>query len=125
VLGVSIRENIELYPGDLELAKYLKILAEDFGLQDHPAQHGAFMAEGLPFYAPRKSGDHVSILGFNKIPLPDCVIEALVDHPEFAEGSMIIRWTQEQDLILECTLADLRHQLNKDHNQLPNKSGSA
>jgi len=113
---MSIRENIELYPSILELEKYLNILTKEFGAQEHPAQEGAFMADGIPFFSPRESGDHLSILGFNKIPLPYSVIQALVDHPELASDDHIIRWTQEQELIFECTLGDLRCQLDKERN---------
>lgn|SRR5574341_122871 len=108
---MSIRENIELfYPLDLE--KYLETLRGEYGAQPHPAQPNAYIVEDLPFYVPRNVGDHISILGFNKIPLPYSAIQVLVNHPELVSDDVIVRWTQEQDLILECTLGQLREWKN-------------
>ncbi|MGA7193687.1 MAG: hypothetical protein WBW94_08660 [Anaerolineales bacterium] len=104
---MSIRENIEIYP-PLDLHQFLEVLKRDYGLVEHPSQAGALTIDGLSFYSPRISGDHVSILGFNKAPIPDTVVQALVEHPELVPNDVVIRWTQEQELIFECTLGELR-----------------
>ena len=64
---MSIRENIELYH-HLELDQFLEVLKRDYGLKEHPSQVGALIVDGLSFYSPRVSGDHISILGFNRSP---------------------------------------------------------
>jgi hypothetical protein len=110
-IRMSIRENIELYHS-LDLQKYLQILSEEFHAQQHPSEPNAYMAEGLPFYQPRQLGDHISILGFNKIPIPDSVVEALIQHPELIPDNALIRWTQEQELIFEGTVGELRQHPN-------------
>ncbi len=51
-------------------------------------------------------GLRISILSFNNVPLPDSLIEALVDHPELFPDGILVRWTQEQDLIFEATLGE-------------------
>ena len=110
---MSIRENIELYH-PLNLDQFLETLKRNYGLIEHPSQTGALILDGLSFYSPRVSGDHISILGFNKAPLPYLVIQALVEHPKFAPDHVVIRWTQEQELIFEGTLGDLRKLQNND-----------
>ena len=109
VVAVSLRENIELYNfGGLD--EYRRILVEEFGAKEHPAQPGALMLEGFPFYAPILAEDHVSILSFNKVPLPFGLVTALISHPELFPDDIVIRWVQEQDAIFECTLGVLRKQ---------------
>ncbi len=66
------------------------------------------MLGGTPFHAPRLTGDHISILSFNNIPLPDAIIEALVDHRELFADDFVVRWVQEQDLLFEATPGELR-----------------
>ncbi len=66
--------------------------------------------EDRKFYAPGVADDHTTVLSFNNIPLPDSLIEAMVEHPELFPNDILIRWTQEQDLILEATLGQLRGQ---------------
>jgi hypothetical protein len=104
---MSVRENIELY-GLQDKQQYVKILTSEFGAARHPSHADAYMLEGLPFYAPRPTDDHISILSFNNTPLPDSLVEALVNHPESFPDDILIRWTQEQDLIFEATLGHLR-----------------
>src|SRR5688572_8317905 len=104
---MSVRENIELFC-NLNLTKYLEVLNQEFEAQTHPTQPDAFIVEGLPFYRPRDQDDHISILGFNKIPLPYPLLQALIEHPELASDDTVIRWTQEQELIFESTLGELR-----------------
>jgi hypothetical protein len=104
---MSIRENIELF-GNLDSTKYLDVLNQEFRAQKHPAQEDALIVDGLPFYEPKDQDDHISILGFNKIPLPYSLLQALIEHRELASDDTIVRWTQEQELILESTLGELR-----------------
>jgi len=107
---MSLRENIQFFH-QIDTEKYLDVLREDHTAQDHPTQPGGFLIDGdQPFYSPQQFDDHISILGFNYIPLPDQLIQALVDHPELAPDDTLVRWTQEQDLILETTLGELRNQ---------------
>src|SRR5687767_13864186 len=100
---MSIKENLELYC-KLDIENYIQILRDELNAQDHPNQTNAYLLDRLPFYRPKQMEDHISILGFNNIPLPISLIQALIDHPELAQDSVVIRWIQEQDLILENTL---------------------
>lgn len=109
---MSVRENIELFY-DLDLEKYQCVLKEEFNAESHPGQVDASWIDGLPFYAPKNQGDHISILGFNKIPLPSSLLEALIQHPELAPDHIVVRWTQEQELILKSTLGELREMYKK------------
>ena len=104
---MSVRENIELY-GLPDEEEYVKVLTSEFGAAKHPNQADSYMLEGLPFHAPRPADDHLSILSFNNAPLLDSLIEALVDHHELFPDDILVRWTQEQDLIFEATLGQLR-----------------
>ena len=45
---------------------------------------------------------------FNYVPLPDSLLEALVEHAELFPDDILVRWTQEQDLYFEATLGQLR-----------------
>ena len=110
---MSIRENIELYH-TLDLEKYLEILGREWGAEKHPSQAGVLMVDGLPFYSPKKIEDHISFLGFNKVPLPYPLLQVLIGHPELVPDDVFVRWTQEQELILECTFGELRRQINRD-----------
>ena len=104
---MSIRENIQVFH-HFDPDEYLRILIDEYGAECHPNQENAFMVEELPFYAPQQSGEYNFILGFNMAPLPHVLIQALIDHPELVPDDTLICWTQEQDLIIESTLADLR-----------------
>jgi len=104
---MSIRENLEIF-AKIDLENYLRVLRSDFRARKHPSQDGALIADGCPFYVPREQGDHISILGLNKVPLPYSLIQTLVERPDLAPDEMFIRWTQEQDLIWEGTLGELR-----------------
>ncbi len=105
--SMSVKENIELY-GLQNSAQYVEVLSGEFGATQHPNQENAYVLEHQPFYAPRPVEDHISILSFNNTPLPDSLIEALVDHPELFPDDVLVRWTQEQDLLFEATLGELR-----------------
>ena len=104
---MSIRENIQIYPR-IDLDQFLAFLKNELGAVNHPAQTGAYLLDGLPFYKPERTEDHDFILGFNYAQLPLALIQTLIDHPEIFSDEISIRWTQEQDLILEDTLGDLR-----------------
>jgi hypothetical protein len=41
-------------------------------------------------------------------------LQALIEHPELASDETVVRWTQEQELVLESTLGDLRKRLAQD-----------
>jgi hypothetical protein len=110
---MSVRENIELYH-KLDLETYIAALISEYGATAHPAQPNTFIMRGLPFYAPIDRSDHVSILSFNGALLPYPLLQALADHPELAPDDVFVRWTQEQDLIWEGTLGELRTQIIKD-----------
>ena len=108
---MSIRENIQFFH-HVDIEKYLQVLKTEYSAQEHPTQPNSFLIEnGPPFYKPQQIEDHVSILGFNNIPLSEHLLQALIDHPELAPDDVIVRWTQEQDLILEATLGELRRQV--------------
>ncbi len=103
---MSVRENIELY-GLQNSAEYVDILSGEFGANKHLNQENAYVVERHSFYAPRPVEDHFSILSFNNLPLSDCPIEALADHPKLFPDGILVRWTQEQELIFEATLGQL------------------
>ncbi len=42
------------------------------------------------------------------MPLPDCLLEALAGYPGSFPDHILVRWIQEQDLIAEVTLGELR-----------------
>ena len=66
------------------------------------------MVESLPFYAPMAAGNHLSILRFNNIALSGLLVEVPVKHTELFPDDVLGRWSQEQDLILEAALGQLR-----------------
>jgi len=102
-----MRENIELY-GLQSTEQLAEVLSSEFGATKHPNQADAYVVESCPFYAPGLADDHISILSFNNTPLPDSLNEALVDHRELFPDDILVRWTQEQDLIFEAKLGQLR-----------------
>ncbi len=110
---MSYRENLEVYH-PLDVEKYLEVLKTEHGAIEHPAQRGSFLIgePKLPFYKPQKTEDHAFILGFNWVPLSASLLKALVDHPELAPDETLIRWTEEQELIFEATLGDLRQRFS-------------
>ena len=107
---MSLHENIQFFH-QIDAKKYLNVLREENNAQDHPSQPGSFLIDEIhPFYTPQQIENHLSILGFNYTPLPEELIQALIDHPELAPDETLVRWTQEQDLVLETTLRELRAQ---------------
>ena len=102
---MSVRQCLWiLYPVDVE--KYLEVLRNEYGAREHPAEPEAFIIgdPGLPFHRPRLIGEELAISGFNRVPLPFEVLEALLDHPELVPGTAKLRWSEEQELILLATL---------------------
>jgi hypothetical protein len=106
---MSVRENIEIFH-QFDTKTYLEILKDEYGAREHPAQPGSFLIDDpeLPFYGPREADDHISILGFNYALLSNLLIQAIIDHPEMVPDEALVRWTQEQDLVLEKTAGQLR-----------------
>jgi hypothetical protein len=106
---MSVRENIEIFH-PLDTKTYLEILKDEYGARDHPSQPDSYLIDnpGTPFYEPKEIDDHVSILGFNYALLSNLLIQAIIGHPELVPDEVLIRWTQEQDLVLENTAGELR-----------------
>ncbi len=102
--GMSVRENSELH-GLKNAEKLTEVLSDEIGAVKHPNQENALILQDGPLYTLRLAGDHISILSFNNLPLPHSLIEMLVDHPELFPDDTLIRWTEEQAVILEATLA--------------------
>jgi len=109
---MSVRENIELY-GLSDEEQCVEILLNEFGAVKHPNQADACILKSVPFYVPRLAEDHISVLSFNNTALPDSLVEALVDHPNLFPDDILIRWTQEQELIFEATLGELRGKIRE------------
>ena len=109
---MSIHENIQFFH-HVNIGEYLDILRVEFDAKEHPAQQGAYLLEGLPFYEPRQSEFYVHILGFNYAPLSSLLITALINHPELAPEDTFVQWTAEQELIVEGTIVELRSRFQK------------
>jgi hypothetical protein len=106
---MSVRENIEVFHR-FDTNTYLEILKDEYGAREHPVQPGSYLIDDpeLPFYEPRVAEDHISILGFNYALLSNLLIQAIIDHAKLVPDEALVRWTQEQDLVLEKTLGELR-----------------
>ena len=105
---MSIHENIQIFhPVDIE--QYLALLLREYGATEHPEQAEAFLLEELPFYKPQMAEGYIFILSFNMRPLSYLLIQALADHPELAPAETKIIWTQEQDLLLETTVGEVKN----------------
>jgi hypothetical protein len=101
---MSVRENLEIY-GLQDEERYINVLTDEFGGTRHPSQEGAYILEALPFYAPRLADDHISLLGFNNTPLPDSLIQALVDHINTGDSTgSLPRYCVERALSMERAL---------------------
>ena len=107
---MSVRENIQIFH-QFDIDTYLEILKSENGAKEHPNQPGCYLVGELPFYKPKQSDEYIFILGFNLVPLPGLVIDALANHPELVPDDVSIRWTIEQDLLLDTTMGEIR---NKD-----------
>lgn len=82
----------------MDLEKYREIFGKEYDAQKHLSQPDSFIVDHLPHYSPKHDEDHISILGFNKIPLPYSPLQEIIDHPELVPDDALIRWTIEQEL---------------------------
>lgn len=110
---MSLYECLRIYQAAADTGEYLAILQKEFGVQPHPEELGSFVVEEPPiaFYRPTRQEDYFYILSFNYGLLPLCLIQALVNHPEFAPPTTRVLWTAEQDLIYEGQLKNLARRL--------------
>lgn len=104
---MSVREIIWFFK-QFDSNAYLDILKNDHGANEHPNQPQTYVVDELPFYEPFETEDFVCIVSFNKSPLPQVLIDALINHPELAVDDMTIIWTIEQEILLETTMGELR-----------------
>ena len=104
---MSVRENIELY-GLPDKEQYIEILTSEFGAARHPSQDDAYILESLPSHPPGLADDHISVLSFNNVPLPDALKEASAEQAELLSDDILVRWTHQQDLLFEAILGQLR-----------------
>lgn len=103
---MSLRENIQIFhPVDVD--RYLEVLKTEYSAQKHLQQKGAYLIDGLPFYAPQLAEGYIFIMGFNMVPLSHLLIRALAEHSELAPKRTMIRWTQEQDVIFKAILGKI------------------
>lgn len=109
---MSNREAIQIYHPRLDTSTYMSVLSREFGARVNDLEPGSYTVDDppLPFYQPQQLESHVSILGFNDTPLSSLLILALIDHPELAPVTTIVRWLDEQDVVAQGTLADLAQQ---------------
>ena len=110
---MSLIENFEIYHR-LDIEQYTRVLKTEYGAIDHPLKERSLLIgdNQRPCYYPQQAEDHVFVLGFNYEPLSPSLLESLIDHPDLYPDDVFVRWTAEQDLIVEGTLGDLRKQLN-------------
>ena len=104
---MSVREVIRFFH-QFNPEEYLSILKGERGAIDHPSQPDAYMVDDLPFYKPIQKSDYLYVLGFNKVPLPDVLIGAMINYPELVPDEVLIFWTIEQELLLETTMGEVR-----------------
>jgi len=104
---MTVRENIQIFH-QFDVETYLEILKTEQGAKDHPGQPGCYLVDDLPFYKPKQADEYVFVLGFNCVALPGLLIEALASHPELVPDEVLIRWTIEQDLLLDTTMGEIR-----------------
>ena len=104
---MTVRENIQIFH-QFDVETYLEVLKTEHGAKDHPAMPGCYLLDDLPFYEPRQADEYIFILGFNLVPLPGLLIDSLANHPELVPDEVLIRWTIEQDLLLDSTMGEIR-----------------
>ena len=107
---MSIRENIELYGSlDLESNKHLQMNIKPSHIQANPmlilwkVRHSINLSNWKIMF---------QLWDLNMVPLPYSAFEVLLQHPKLAPDDVYIRWTQEQELIFEGTLGELRRESN-------------
>lgn len=111
---MSYREYIQIFhPVDIQ--RYLWVLTIQFRMRPNPEQLSTFTIDDppLPFYRPKRLENYVSVLGFNYTPLSSLLILALIDHPDLAPMTTIVRWMAEQEVVAQGTLDDLARQFGE------------
>lgn len=104
---MSIHENIQIFH-NVDIEKYLAILFREYGAIEHPEQADAYLLEELPFYKPQMGEGYIFILSFNMRPLSYLLIQALAEHSDLAPAETKILWTQEQELLLDTEVGELK-----------------
>lgn len=107
---MSVREVIRFFH-QFDPEAYLSILKQEQGASVHPSQPNAFMVDELPFYRPHQAEEYVYVVGFNHVPLPGALIEALATHPELVPDEVLVFWTIEQEVLLEKTMGEVRSKI--------------
>lgn len=107
---MSVREVIRFFH-HFDPDAYLAILAQEQGASTHPSQPNAFMVDDLPFYKPTQAEEYVFVVGFNYVPLPAVLIEALANHPELVPDDVLVFWTIEQEALVEKTMGEVRNKI--------------
>ena len=54
--------------------------------------------------------EYIIIMDFNYVPLSSLLIQALIDRPELIPQDTLVRWTAEQEIIMEKTIREMRTQ---------------
>ena len=105
---MSFLESIEVFC-DVDVARYVSVLQYEFGARPNPHQANTFLIDDppIPFYKPRQFDNHLSVIGFNHAPLSSLLILALIDHPELAPPETIVRWSADQEVVAQGSLAEL------------------
>ena len=88
--------------------KYLSILKDEHGAKPHPSIDDALKVGKTPFYRPQDGGEYIYIVSFNHIPLPEVVLEAVINHPELVPDDVLIFLSAEVDICLETTAGEER-----------------
>ncbi len=111
---MSHREFIQVFH-PLDIQRYLWVLTIQFHARPNLEQSNTFLIDDppLPFYRPKRLEKYVSILGFNYSPFSSLLILALIDHPDLAPATSIVRWMAEQETVAQGTLADLTRQFGE------------
>jgi hypothetical protein len=109
---MSYRQTIQVFhPVDVE--RYLDVLQRDYDAMENPYQADTYLIDNppLPFYKPQYIDDHLSIVGFNQLPLSLLLLRALDEHPELVPPNVAIRWLEEQELVARGTVEGVAHRL--------------
>ena len=101
-------ENIQVFHPQLDIDEYLRVLREEFGAQEDPDRPRSYLVNGVSFHHPQQAEEYVYILGLGHVMPSGSLIEALVNHPELVPEDVMVKWWQEQHLIGESTVGELR-----------------
>ena len=107
-------ECIQVYC-QVDITQYLAVLQNEFGARVHPGEPDSYLIDdpALPFHRPRQLERHLSILGFNYAPLSSLLLLALIDHTDLAPPKTIVRWSAEQEVVAQGSLAELARQFGE------------